>query len=517
MNSHLDRIFEFVARCDQHEQSRYLYPSIIADPLLRLLVQHARIEELQDVYLRTLRSGLEDAENPLAAVNFHAFFFESMVHWFTTPHAQPLSFNVTERLQLLGLLSNTAMSAGLPTDVSGEQIALRVLHLAEQAHIESRETLLLNEGLAALVGEAQALEEHRYNLANPPVAPPVEENAPQDIYADSVSGTASEVASQAGTNFGVSQSSSASVTTETPPNSVDEELLALPPSFEIVPVPEEKAEEPFKYVVDRDLGEYIDAHAHATSSATRPTAVACYQALKRGMANGTVAPPRQLANLLGGLGRAREPELAAEVLELSHLVLHRTAPLNTKLWFHIENQAIIAFSHCGIMDRANFHRMNIINAGSAPSSDAYSALVNGAKDTTDDAAVARLLFQEAVKLGVEPNLFFYNTVISSLSKARKSEEAIGLFYEMQKKGLQPSTVTYGTIVVRLAVLFSSCASGWTDVALLLPFRRTPSAELATPKTPSSSSTRCALSPSSRLESRPSSKYSPVVLRDRSCG
>lgn len=471
-NSHLDRIFEFVARCDRHEQSRYLYPAVIADPILRLLVEHARIDELQDVYLRTLRSGQENVADPLAAVQFHAFFFESVVFWLTTPHAKPLSFNVTERLQLVGLLSSLGRAAGIATDLTGEQICDRVLHLYEQAQLENRGALAMNEPVGSLVADAQALDQHRYELSNPP--PPQQPAAADDatalfpdapsMEAQSVAVTATEVASQAGADAAtvLSTTTASSVTTETAPSSVDDDLLAPPMLLDEHAAPAEAEaaapEKTFRYLIDNNLGQLVDAYSSPTK---RAPAVECYRALKRGMAKGTIAPVKSLGNLVGALGRAREPELAAEVLELAHLVLLNVPPHNgdvVKAWVAIENQAIIGFAHCGIIERANFHRMNIINAKAAPSSDAYSALVNAAKDTTDDASVARLLFQEAVSLGVEPNLFLYNTVISSLSKARKSEEAIGLFREMEKKGLQPSTVTYGTLVVRPLALSPLWAS-----------------------------------------------------------
>lgn len=465
VNSHIDRIFEFVGRCDRHEHSRYLYPALLADPLLRLLVEHARIEELQEVYARTLQAGQEDVIDPLAAVKFHAFFFESIVHWLTTPHAKPLPFSVTERLELLGLVSFVARQAGLPTDLTGEQISDRVLHLYEQAHIEAAGAPFLSEAAGLLIADVEALMRHQYEAANPDSLSPTAAAASEEpmapdaasAYGDSVAGTVTDLASQAGTDYGTAQTTTASsVTTETPPSSLNDDLIAPPSSIDDVSaapvdIPAQAGDtEPVRYIIDPSLGPLIDAYRTAPAGPRRPTVLDGYRVLQRALQRGTVPSVGKLATLIGGLGRAREPEKAAEVLDLAHRVLLQDGPRpdGVRLWYQIENQAIIAFAHCGIMDRANFHRMNIINSKAAPSPDAYSALVNAAKDTTDDAAVARLLFQEALSLGVEPNLFLYNTVISALSKARKSDEAIGLFHDMVKKGLEPSTVTYGTIVVR---------------------------------------------------------------------
>lgn len=196
--------------------------------------------------------------------------------------------------------------------------------------------------------------------------------------------------------------------------------------------------------VDPTLSRVVDLYRTA---ANKVTPLESYHALKAGLAKDNVAHFNTLGHLVSALGRLKDKDKAAEVLELAHHVLYLLKPQDLQSWIKLESQAIIAFAHCGEMDRASFHRTNIIQAGGAPSADAYAALVNGAKDTTDDAAVARALFREAKELNVKPNLFFYNTIISSLSKARKAEEAITLFYEMKEQGLKPSTVTYGAVIV----------------------------------------------------------------------
>ena len=460
VNSHIDRIFEFVGRCDRHEHSRYLYSAILADPLLRLLVEHARIEELQDVYARTIQAGQEDVSDSLAAVKFHAFFFESIVHWLTTPHAKPLPFSVTERLELLGLLSFVARQAGIPTDLTGEQVIDRVLHLYEQAHVEAAGAPFLSEASGLLIADVEALTRQRFEFAHPHLSTPAAEPITPDTaapraHAASAAGTATEVASQASLDYGLSRTA-----TETPPSSLGEDLPAAPDLIDdVFAAPAEPEAEPVRYIIDPSLGALVDAYRTHKAGSNGPTILDSYRVLQNGLERGTAPVVNKLYPMIGALGRAREPEKAAEVLDLAHRLLLQDAPHDgVRLWYQIENQAIIAFAHCGIMDRANFHRMNIINSKAAPSPDAYSALVNAAKDTTDDAAVARLLFQEALSLGVEPNLFLYNTVISALSKARKSDEAIGLFHDMVKKGLEPSTVTYGTIVVRRPSLAFSFGS-----------------------------------------------------------
>ncbi|RPD53059.1 hypothetical protein L227DRAFT_658447 [Lentinus tigrinus ALCF2SS1-6] len=59
-----------------------------------------------------------------------------------------------------------------------------------------------------------------------------------------------------------------------------------------------------------------------------------------------------------------------------------------------------------------------------PSADAYSALILHVKDTTDDTSNTMALFKESQSLGVVPNIFMYNTVISKLVKARKADSIV---------------------------------------------------------------------------------------------
>ena len=73
-------------------------------------------------------------------------------------------------------------------------------------------------------------------------------------------------------------------------------------------------------------------------------------------------------------------------------------------------------------------------------------MISSAKDTTDDASVARELWEESQNLGVVPTLFLYNTIISKLSRARKAEVALEFFKKMKAQGIRPSSVTYGAVI-----------------------------------------------------------------------
>jgi pentatricopeptide repeat protein len=68
------------------------------------------------------------------------------------------------------------------------------------------------------------------------------------------------------------------------------------------------------------------------------------------------------------------------------------------------------------------------------------------KDTTDDATVALSLFEESQRLGVRPNVYLFNTLISKLSRARRAKVALEYFELMKQYGLVPSSITYGAII-----------------------------------------------------------------------
>ena len=68
------------------------------------------------------------------------------------------------------------------------------------------------------------------------------------------------------------------------------------------------------------------------------------------------------------------------------------------------------------------------------------------KDTTDDASNALRLFNESQKLGVRPNLYLYNNIISKLPKAHKADHSLELFQQMKESGVRPSSITYGAVI-----------------------------------------------------------------------
>jgi pentatricopeptide repeat protein len=79
------------------------------------------------------------------------------------------------------------------------------------------------------------------------------------------------------------------------------------------------------------------------------------------------------------------------------------------------------------------------------------------KDTTDDATVALSLFEESQRLGVRPNVYLFNTLISKLSRARRAKEALEYFELMKQYSIVPTSITYGAII-------NACCKIGDDVA-----------------------------------------------------
>jgi pentatricopeptide repeat protein len=121
-------------------------------------------------------------------------------------------------------------------------------------------------------------------------------------------------------------------------------------------------------------------------------------------------------------------------------------PAQSLGWFQVEDQMIIALAHAGDVDAAHVHRQRILQQGGSPSPDAYGVLIQNVKDTTDDNTNALALFNEAIDLGVTPNVYLYNTIISKLAKARKADTALEFFRQMKAQSVAPTSVTYGALI-----------------------------------------------------------------------
>lgn len=133
---------------------------------------------------------------------------------------------------------------------------------------------------------------------------------------------------------------------------------------------------------------------------------------------------------------------------------NRTAAADGREWAQLEDSMIIGLAHAGDVDAAHAHRTRLLNLNQvlgiqktlAPTADAYGALILHMKDTTDDATGALMLWHEARALGVKPNVYMFNNIISKLARARKADAALELFREMKAEGVKPTSITYGAMI-----------------------------------------------------------------------
>ncbi|CAM0137108.1 hypothetical protein VKS41_008272 [Umbelopsis sp. WA50703] len=111
------------------------------------------------------------------------------------------------------------------------------------------------------------------------------------------------------------------------------------------------------------------------------------------------------------------------------------------------NSVLIGYAQQGNMVEAKKYYQSIKKLGEYPDGNAYASLLLGsAKDTTDEATDALLIYEEAKRHNIKPTTFFYNVIISKLAKARKLENALKLFDEMQELKVAANSITYGAII-----------------------------------------------------------------------
>ncbi|SCZ98739.1 BZ3500_MvSof-1268-A1-R1_Chr7-1g09257 [Microbotryum saponariae] len=164
---------------------------------------------------------------------------------------------------------------------------------------------------------------------------------------------------------------------------------------------------------------------------------------------GRYAHPEALGRLLEALGRAGKTEAARQTYTLAYASLPALAAQPTDqsmAWSALEDHMIITLAVAGELEEVGQHRDRLIQAGSAPSADGYAAMILHMKETTNDAAVALTLFEESQRLGVKPNIYLFNTLISKLSRARRAKDALEYFELMKSHGLKPTAITYGAII-----------------------------------------------------------------------
>ena len=198
--------------------------------------------------------------------------------------------------------------------------------------------------------------------------------------------------------------------------------------------------------IDDYHGRYIDELN--MRSGKNEAAVAAFRRFERGAALGTFPSPEVIGRLIEGLGRAGEMAKVDYLYGVAQNIISLLHGTKTQLdgWAAVENSMIIARGHAGDGLSADAHRLRLLQQGLMPTADAYGALIQSVKDTTDDTARALEYFHESQARGVQPNIFLYNTTISKLAKARKADYALELFHKLKLSGLGTSSITYGAVI-----------------------------------------------------------------------
>lgn len=192
----------------------------------------------------------------------------------------------------------------------------------------------------------------------------------------------------------------------------------------------------------RSVDEYYPVHPTVTVH----TAYARYEAAIK---DNVFPTPDVIGRLIGTFGRLGDYEKVHRLYGDGQRVLvalEHDKESQSVGWYALEDQMIIALAHGGHIEKAHVHRQRIIDQGGNPSADAYGALIQCVRETTDDSSNALALWQESQMRGVVPNLYLYNTVISKLSRARKADFALELFQQMKANSVRPSSVTYGAVI-----------------------------------------------------------------------
>ncbi|KAJ8080865.1 hypothetical protein PM082_017700 [Marasmius tenuissimus] len=199
----------------------------------------------------------------------------------------------------------------------------------------------------------------------------------------------------------------------------------------------------------KTLNEFLSKRV-LTNANTRPFTNELFALLKRNVTQLRRVPsPATLSQLAAAFGRAGELDRIYYVYHVGQKML-QTMEGNKKMqsesWFIIEDGMVIALCQAGQPEKAHVHRSRMLEMGGAPSADAYGGLVLHVKDTTDDTSNAMELYQEAIRHGVEPNVYLYNNIISKLAKARKADKALELFEQMKASRFSPTPITYGAVI-----------------------------------------------------------------------
>ncbi|TFY63357.1 hypothetical protein EVG20_g6353 [Dentipellis fragilis] len=201
-----------------------------------------------------------------------------------------------------------------------------------------------------------------------------------------------------------------------------------------------------RFEIDTYQSRFVDDY---TNYPDPSAALEAFSRFQSGAQLGLYPNPEVIARLMDALGRVKEMEKVFVLYDASQNVLgclEHDKEAQAYSWAKIENAMLLAYAHNGDGVHADMHRIRLLESGATPNSDAYGALIQSVKETTDDTSRAMAYFEESQMRGVKANIYVYNTIISKLAKARKADLAIDFFRRMKTDGIMPTSVTYGALI-----------------------------------------------------------------------
>lgn len=119
----------------------------------------------------------------------------------------------------------------------------------------------------------------------------------------------------------------------------------------------------------------------------------------------------------------------------------------SKATYNIDNTMLTAYGTILDSKRARLYYDKLRGNNNYPDAGAYAVLLlSAAKDPSFGPLDAMAIYEEAKKHNVRPTTYFYNVIISRLSKGKKWTEAETLFKEMKSRGVAPSSVSYNAVI-----------------------------------------------------------------------
>ncbi|KAG0167440.1 hypothetical protein DFQ28_006090 [Apophysomyces sp. BC1034] len=172
------------------------------------------------------------------------------------------------------------------------------------------------------------------------------------------------------------------------------------------------------------------------------------QILKTIVQNGSVPAPGAVRDSITEATKHGDLNVAKEIYDIAVEPLGRLdKSARRRALTGIYNSMLIAYARKNDLAMTNAFYDKIRQLSTVPEADAYASLLSVrarvAPDVSEDALA---IYEEARQHKVRPTLYFYNMVISQLSKCRKIDHVLRLFDEMKEAGITPNSITYGSVI-----------------------------------------------------------------------